>query len=668
MSAGAVAAALGRSADAGVPGSLVGAAVRAAGGAVPAAVAHLASEVAKMMLLGKLKAGAMGFAAVTLLAAAIGLAAAPGERPAAKPEPPAKAAARPAAKPDEPAWRKEFNKVYGLADGEVLKRVPPPYPDSRYEFLKSVYGDPGPTPYEHRFTVFRWNGGRVDPNKITMQLPVKPDEGATLSTVLAFVANLSAQMVEGNPDLLNARVTGDFVVRDGTDPTKVVARLERILRDECKLPVVLAFEHLEQDVVVARGKFASKPLEGRKQNHVEIYARSVLDPAQNGSGGSGPDTLPKFLQHLGSYINRRIVNEVEQPTGRVSWTNNLRGMIIRDPVRGIDTDAEDRDPDAVLRNVAAQTGLTFKTEKRTVRALFVRKWDEKQEKARGHYEEALKLGQAKRTDEAIAELARAVELDPAFEAAYFYRSGLYAGRPELEKRDYKAAVGDLSTCLVLNTNDYSARFNRAMYLEQLKDYDQAIADFTQIIAGATDFSRFAPGKTKGLASSRYYRGQLYHWRKKDHDKAIADYTEALRLDPEMGGAGSGQPIHWHRGQCYRAKKMWKEADADFAEGVKRNPDYPNVLNEWAWQLATCPDPKYRDGKKAVELARHAWEKKRWSNSLEPLAAAHAEAGDFAKAVEWQTKAIELLDPKAKEQEAMQARLKLYEAGKPYHEE
>jgi hypothetical protein len=39
-------------------------------------------------------------------------------------------------------------------------------------------------------------------------------------------------------------------------------------------------------------------------------------------------------------------------------------------------EAEDRDPKLVLPNVAKQTGLTFTTEKRKVRVLFVEKSDQ----------------------------------------------------------------------------------------------------------------------------------------------------------------------------------------------------------------------------------------------------------------------------------------------------
>ena len=55
--------------------------------------------------------------------------------------------------------------------------------------------------------------------------------------------------------------------------------------------------------------------------------------------------------------------------------------------------------------------------------------------------------------------------------------------------------------------------------------------------------------------------------------------------------------------------------------------------------ATCPDDKYRDGKKAVENASKAYQLddgKHW-HCLGTLAAAYAESGDFEKAKEWEAK-------------------------------
>jgi hypothetical protein len=58
----------------------------------------------------------------------------------------------------------------------------------------------------------------------------------------------------------------------------------------------------------------------------------------------------------------------------------------------------------------------------------------------------------------------------------------------------------------------------------------------------------------------------------------------------------------------------------------------------------------------------------WKNalSIDALAAAYAEAGDFATAVKWQTKARDMVAEK--EKAAYQPRLDLYKARKPYRDE
>ncbi len=79
--------------------------------------------------------------------------------------------------------------------------------------------------------------------------------------------------------------------------------------------------------------------------------------------------------------------------------------------------------------------------------------------------------------------------------------------------------------------------------------------------------------------------------------------------------------------------------------------------------AACPDDRIRDGKKALEAARKAYELAKGPNELATLAAAHAELGEFDKAVEWQAKAIEAAPEGQKDQ--YQERLKLYQEKKPY---
>jgi hypothetical protein len=90
--------------------------------------------------------------------------------------------------------------------------------------------------------------------------------------------------------------------------------------------------------------------------------------------------------------------------------------------------------------------------------------------------------------------------------------------------------------------------------------------------------------------------------------------------------------------------------------------YPDLVE------ATCRDAQYRDGKLAVASATRACELTNWqdSSTLGTLAAACAEAGDFAAAVKWQEKAVALTVPPAPAELARE-RLALYVAGKAYRQ-
>jgi hypothetical protein len=102
--------------------------------------------------------------------------------------------------------------------------------------------------------------------------------------------------------------------------------------------------------------------------------------------------------------------------------------------------------------------------------------------------------------------------------------------------------------------------------------------------------------------------------------------------------------------------------------IRLEPDNATASNALSWLLATCPEAASRDGKRAVELGTKACELTGWKVALciETLAAAHAEAGDFAKAIEMQEKANGLHDD-AEAREKGEKRLALYRKGKPFRD-
>ena len=118
--------------------------------------------------------------------------------------------------------------------------------------------------------------------------------------------------------------------------------------------------------------------------------------------------------------------------------------------------------------------------------------------------------------------------------------------------------------------------------------------------------------------------------------------------------------------AYKHAGKLDQALALFRAGAEK--DHAEALNGLAWLLATSSDSAIRDGRSAVGFAERAVakeERKKWS-SLDTLAAAYAEAGEFAKAANVQREAISLSqDEKVKND--LTARLKLYESNTPFRE-
>jgi TPR repeat protein len=116
---------------------------------------------------------------------------------------------------------------------------------------------------------------------------------------------------------------------------------------------------------------------------------------------------------------------------------------------------------------------------------------------------------------------------------------------------------------------------------------------------------------------------------------------------------------------FAAAKQYARAIDDLGQAIRYADASPVFYNDLAWLLATAEAPAVRNGPRAVDLALKAGELSQWKapEILDTLAAAYARAGNFAKAVEWQEKAIG--GPDFAQESAKQVRLNLYRDGKAW---
>jgi len=268
----------------------------------------------------------------------------------------------------------------------------------------------------------------------------------------------------------------------------------------------------------------------------------------------------------------------------------------------------------------------------------------------GYLERGIVYRRTGSLDKAISDYDTVIRLNPNFARTYYDRAIAYG-----LKGEYNRAIRDATEAIRLNTNAADVAdfyYNRGVSYESIGDLDKALADYNKAI-------HLAPNQLKnycGRASAFEDLDQL--------EKASADYDQVARLNPRNTND------YRFRGIAHFAKGDYKAAASDFQKAAHLSPRDYDALVSLAWFQATCPENQLRNGKQALEISLQACEFSRWQSfwTVDALAAAYAEVGDFDRAVKYQTQALNMRGVNALNHKKMQERLELYRQRKPYRKE
>lgn len=220
---------------------------------------------------------------------------------------------------------------------------------------------------------------------------------------------------------------------------------------------------------------------------------------------------------------------------------------------------------------------------------------------------------------AVADFNRALELAPDDASAFAIRGWFHSQLGDLE-----AAMNDVNTSIRFDPAYARAYYERGCVHLKMQNTLAALDDFNRAIQLQPTFAR----GWKGRARARYALGE--------HKLALADLDETLRLDPRLKRT-------YHKWRYFIHLKLGNisAATRDLDLYLAGDPNNAWALNMKAWQLATDPDPARRDGVRAIAFAQRACELTNWQDwwTIDTLAAAYAETGDFVRAIDFEMQAL-----------------------------
>jgi len=253
---------------------------------------------------------------------------------------------------------------------------------------------------------------------------------------------------------------------------------------------------------------------------------------------------------------------------------------------------------------------------------------------------------SKNYDKAIEDYARAIDKEPKDAAGLVNRAAAFLASNQLEKSE-----ADYSKAISIQPKSPLLYQQRAVVRKAMAKVDEAIADFSQAI-------QLHGPETPQSITAWMSRGFLYFQLGKN-EPAVEDFGHVIQLNSKATVA--------YNNRGYNLQQLGKSVDAlaDFDKSIELEPKYSLAHQNRAWLLATAENMSIRNAAAAVISATTACELNEYKDlsDMAALAAAHSANDEFDKAVGIQEKIVERAPPLQKK--FAESILRLYINKKPF---
>jgi tetratricopeptide (TPR) repeat protein len=256
------------------------------------------------------------------------------------------------------------------------------------------------------------------------------------------------------------------------------------------------------------------------------------------------------------------------------------------------------------------------------------------------------LLQKGQVDDAIARYQQTLQLAPESGDADYN-----LGNAFLQKGEIDAALSHYQKAVSVIPKDPDIQVGLGNALWQKGKADEAIDHYRK----ALELRPYYFGAHYNLSTVLLQKGEI--------DEAILHARIALTIRADLA------PVHTNLGVAFLARGEIAEGIKQLEKTLEIAPRSVPALNNLAWIFATYSDPAFRNDAKALELAQEANEFSGGSNPviLRTLAAAHANTGQFSRAIEVGQLALSLADRQSRLANALQQDIAGYQAGLPHRE-